>query len=391
MGNLGIECSNLCKNKEDELEHYNNLAPNNQNITLKNKKYFATEKNQKKFNEIFRKKLPNFGKEISENEFNSNVPEEIQTYLTQNVYDYFPFLIPNKPTYEARPVEFKNGNIYYGNWNEEAQMDGYGKLILKKENVFTEGVWDEGMLKEGRIFLSNGDIYEGNIKNSTFNGKGKLIGKDGTFFEGEYKNGLKNGYGRLIYPDNSVYMGNFKDDNLDGNGEFEWKDGFIYKGNFKNNKLNGKGTITNKKTGSSYSGNFANNFFEGKGKFNFKSGSYYDGEFKSNKRDGKGIYFNINKKIKYEGDWLEDKQHGFGKIDDGNNVIKCTWRNGQTVENPQIEGDENIDKDELNNIINFIAEDIDIFPENLPYIAQTNNRFGFFKPEHQISILSEME
>jgi len=100
---------------------------------------------------------------------------------------------------------------------------------------------------------------------------------------------------------------------------------------------------------------------------------------------------NINKKIKYEGDWLEDKQHGFGKIDDGNNIIKCTWRNGQTVENPQIEGDENIDKDELNNIINFIAEDIDIFPENLPYIAQTSNRFGFFKPEHQISILSEME
>ena len=177
------------------------------------------------------------------------------------------------------------------------------------------------------------------------------------------------------------------------NGEFEWKDGFNYKGYFKNNKLNGKGTITNKKTGSNYTGNFVNNYFEGKGKFNFKSGSIYEGEFKSNKRDGKGTYYNINKNIKYEGegDWLEDKQHGFGKIDDGNNIIKCTWRNGQTVENPQIEGDENIDKDELNNIINFNAEDIDIFPENLPYIAQNNNRFGFFKPEEQISIISETE
>ena len=47
MGNLGIECSNLCKNKEDELEHFNNLSPNIQNKTLKNKKYFSTEKNQK--------------------------------------------------------------------------------------------------------------------------------------------------------------------------------------------------------------------------------------------------------------------------------------------------------------------------------------------------------
>ena len=47
MGNLGIECSNLCKNKEDELEHYNNFSPNTQNNTLKSKKYFSTEKNQK--------------------------------------------------------------------------------------------------------------------------------------------------------------------------------------------------------------------------------------------------------------------------------------------------------------------------------------------------------
>jgi len=88
---------------------------------------------------------------------------------------------------------------------------------------------------------------------------------------------------------------------------------------------------------------------------------------------------------------LEDKQHGFGKIEDGNYVIKCTWRNGQTVETPQIESGEEIDKKYLNNITNFVPEDIDIIPENLPYIEQNNNRFGFFKPDHQISQLSEIE
>lgn len=393
MGNLGIECSNICKNNETEIENNYNFEPSNtnQNQQLKNKKYIDIQKNQQRFNEIFKNKLPNFGKEISENDFNSNIPENIRTYITENIFDYAQFLTPNKTTYEARPIKFKNGNIYNGNWNENIQMDGYGKLILKNENVLAEGVWDEGILKEGRIFLSNGDIYEGEIKNSTFNGKGKLIGKDGTFYEGEFKNGFKNGYGKIIYPDNSVYMGNFNEDNLDGKGEFEWKDGFVYKGNFKKNKLNGKGKITNKKSGSNYEGDFNNNYFEGKGKFNFKSGSSYEGEFKVNKRDGKGTYFDYKKDLKYIGDWLEDKQHGFGKIEYGNYVIKCTWRNGQTVETPQIENDEDIDKKYLNNITNFVPEDIDIIPENLPYIEQNNNRFGFFKPDHQISQLSEIE
>jgi hypothetical protein len=393
MGNLGIECSNICKNNEADIENNYNFEPNNtnQNQQLKNKKYMDIQKNQKRFNEIFKKKLPNFGKEINENEFNSNIPENIRTYITENIFDYSQFLTPNKNTYEARPIEFKNGNIYNGNWNENIQMDGYGKLILKNENVLAEGVWDEGILKEGRIFLSNGDIYEGEIKNSTFNGKGKLIGKDGTFYEGEFKNGFKNGYGKIIYPDNSVYMGNFNEDNLDGKGEFEWKDGFLYKGIFRKNKLSGKGQITNKKSGSNYEGEFNNNYFEGKGKFNFKSGSFYEGEFKVNKRDGKGTYFDYKKNLKYIGDWLEDKQHGFGKIEDGNYVIKCTWRNGQTVETPQIESGEEIDKKYLNNITNFVPEDIDIIPENLPYIEQNNNRFGFFKPDHQISQLSEIE
>ena len=66
-------------------------------------------------------------------------------------------------------------------------MDGPGKYYLKQEKVLAEGNWDNGELKYGRVFLPNGDIYEGEIKDSQFNGKGKLITKKGDIYEG-YRN-----------------------------------------------------------------------------------------------------------------------------------------------------------------------------------------------------------
>ena len=52
-------------------------------------------------------------------------------------------------------------------------MHGYGKYLLKNDKVFVEGYWDKGILKKGRIFLPNGDIYEGDIENNEYDGKGK--------------------------------------------------------------------------------------------------------------------------------------------------------------------------------------------------------------------------
>ena len=52
-------------------------------------------------------------------------------------------------------------------------MEGLGKYYLKEDKVLAEGIWENGDLKYARVFLPNGDIYEGEMKNSKFNGKGK--------------------------------------------------------------------------------------------------------------------------------------------------------------------------------------------------------------------------
>ena len=51
-------------------------------------------------------------------------------------------------------------------------MKDEGLYILMNDNALTEGVFDKNELKGGKIFLSNDDIYEREIKNPTFNWKG---------------------------------------------------------------------------------------------------------------------------------------------------------------------------------------------------------------------------
>ena len=95
-------------------------------------------------------------------------------------------------------------------------MEGDGIYYLKNEKALAEGILEKGKLKGGKIFLPNRDIYEGNIKNSIFNGKGKLICEDGTIFEGNFINGEKNGLFKIIFNDGSKYIGMFNNNNFNG-------------------------------------------------------------------------------------------------------------------------------------------------------------------------------
>ena len=39
-----------------------------------------------------------------------------------------------------KPIQFENGNIYSGNWNEKLKMDGFGQYYIKEGNLFVEGI-----------------------------------------------------------------------------------------------------------------------------------------------------------------------------------------------------------------------------------------------------------
>ena len=289
---------------------------------------FANQINLSKqeLKELLNKFLENSGYEkIYEEEFVSNIPDDYINYGNEQ-----PFILPQElkekdNLIDMEPIKFKNGNIYKGKWNAENQMEGQGKYLIKADNVYTEGYWENGELKYGRIFLPEGNIYEGFINDSKYNGSGKLIFPDATY-EGIFS------------------KGEFK------KGKMTWNNGYEYDGEFNGFCLNGKGKLTGPDK-EIYEGDFNNNLFHGKGKYIYKNNEYeYDGEFQYGIKKGKGKYTEMYDYI-YDGNWDNDLPFGNGKYSNWDNscILKCTFRAGKIAEEPIFEAGskENINIDEF--------------------------------------------
>ena len=330
MGNFA--CQRFCIkpinnniNQESKEEYVSHETISYDNDIVKKESYSI-------FSQKFEKRLKYIGKYILPTEFENILSEKAHLYMIQNVLDLPKNISVNKNSYQMKPIEFKNGNIYNGCWNEKYKMDGYGQYYLKTEKLFVEGIWDDGKLIYGRIFFPNDDIYEGQINDSLFHGKGKLISKNGDIYIGEFSDGEKSGKGKFIFNDDTIYEGEVFKNLFNGKGKMKWKNNIEYNGLFIENKLIGYGKLTNN-LGEKYEGNFLNNKFNGRGTYTFKNNSTYFGDFESGIKKGKGIYKRFDGFI-YEGDWDNDMANGFGKITYKNCVIKSVWRNGKIVEAP---------------------------------------------------------
>lgn len=340
MGNL--QCKYICKPKEieEKMDIINYNYENdiiNEKSTHYNYNYFLHDSTYSNkvtidgkyllFKKSFEEKLPLIGRYISLNEFESLIPEDARRFMTENILDISKHLSPEIKTYEIKPVEFIGGNVYKGNWNEKAEMQGYGQYYLKEEKVLAEGVWNEGCLIFARVFLPNGDLYEGEFKNSVFNGKGKLIMNNGEIYEGNFINGEKIGKCNYLFPDGAIYNGNILNGFFNGKGNMKWNNGIKYSGNFLKSTLNGFGIMTNLE-GDKYEGFFNKNFMNGSGKYYYDNGDIYKGNFEEGKRNGKGIYIR-NDGFIYDGEWEDDLMNGNGKVKIENHPFKCIFRNGK--------------------------------------------------------------
>ena len=341
------------------------------------------------FIQNFDKNLKYFGEYISQDELKKIIPEKITKYIENN-----PFQIKTDETgelgetYETKPIIFKNGNIYHGNWNKNYKMEGKGKYYLKEENVFAEGNWVDGELKFARVFLPNGDIYEGELKDSMFNGKGKLISYNNDIYEGDFVNGEKTGKGKIAFSDGTKYEGNLENGEFKGNGKMTWTNGFEYNGEFNGHFLNGKGILKgpNKDV---YDGDFENSYFHGKGKYTFgKTGNEYNGDFQYGVRKGKGTYSAPNN-YKYKGNWDNDLPCGIGRLMnwDETAVLKSTWRFGKIAEVPIYEKGNEYDFNLIDK--NIEPEQIDLNIRQLPHIDMAENESTQYKIETCPSFLEE--
>ena len=351
----------------------------------------STEKKQNydKFITLFEDKLQDLGK-YYESDFNTLIPSEIQAYMTEKPFSVNQAKYEISTIYEMKPIEFNNGNVYQGGWNENLKMEGQGKYYLKEDGVLAEGIWKEGNLIYARVFIGKEgsfDIYEGEMKNSAFYGKGKLILSNGTIYEGDFIDGEKTGTGKIIFEDKTIYEGGIEKGDLNGKGKMIWKNGYEYEGDFERNKLCGNG-ILKSSNGDSYEGEFKNNLFNGYGLYTYQNGNTYEGQFLYGVKKGKGIYKCLNK-YEYDGDWDNDLPCGVGKISNWNKngIIKSTWRYGKIMEEPiyeqgSIEDFENID-------LNIIPDEMTLNINNLSNLEITDTQSTQFKLGTAASFLDE--
>ena len=341
---------NPCGNVEQEPQYsFSESRKNNQKEEMKQSLNI--------FRSLFELNLPRLGEVYSENDFNSVIPKNIQDYISQHPFQKDPKYDKELHTYEAKPIQFSNGNIYKGNWNKELKMDGPGIYYLRDDKILAEGNWDNGECKYARIFQPNGDIYEGELKDSKYNGKGKLISVDNEVYEGDFVDGEKTGYGKITFSDGTVYEGNIEKGEFKGKGKMTWSNGYEYEGSFDGSALNGKGVLL-KNNGDVYEGDFQNNLFHGNGKYTYnKSGNEYNGEFQYGMKKGKGIFTAKDQYI-YNGNWDNDLPCGIGKLTNWkeSGTLKSTWRFGKIIEEPIYEkGNEN----------DFESIDLNIKPEEM--------------------------
>lgn len=180
-------------------------------------------------------------------------------------------------------IKYENGNIYEGEF-KDSKPHGQGKMTY-----------------------SSGAIYEGEFKNGKPNGQGKLTFTTGDFYEGSFENGMPNGQGKITYSLGNIYEGKFKDCLPNGQGKMTYSDRSIYKGEFKDGSPNGQGKMTYT-YGDIYEGEFKDGLPTGQGKETYPNGDFYEGEFKNGIPHGYG-----------------EKQYADGTIKRGK------WKNGKFV------------------------------------------------------------
>ena len=138
-----------------------------------------------------------------------------------------------------------NGNTYFGKM-------GIGPVGLKGDDYWItgEGNWSyplsenfdrHGFCKEhDKEIWPDGTFYEGNFdENENYYGFGKLVFSKSRYYEGEFLNGYFHGNG-IFYHGDEYVDGEFKDGHIHGYAEATFKNA-SYKGHWQKNRFHGRG------------------------------------------------------------------------------------------------------------------------------------------------------
>jgi len=135
--------------------------------------------------------------------------------------------------------------IYEGSV-KDLKKHGSGAYFSEKGEKLAEGIFEEDALREGHFkeYWNGMKVvkYEGEIKDELRNGFGKKYFLNGNLeYEGQFRNSKFQGHGVLYSEENEnqkIYEGEFMNGHFSGKGTL-YEEDEIYTGEFRHGKKNG--------------------------------------------------------------------------------------------------------------------------------------------------------
>ncbi|TDE08298.1 MORN repeat-containing protein [Dyadobacter psychrotolerans] len=183
---------------------------------------------------------------------------------------------------------------YYKDTDFQGEVTSYSSdkmLDIRKVGTWSNGTFN-GPLK---AYFSNGNRFEGNVKNNKEDGRGVTYLSDGSTIEEFYENGTPKGDATWIFLNGGKYIGELKNGGMNGFGKFFFADGWYYEGQWVNGIMHGLGRVTAPYT------DFVKNCI---------GCITYEGEWKNGLKNGYGKCYNVDGKLLYDGKFENDRPTG---------------------------------------------------------------------------------
>lgn len=213
-------------------------------------------------------------------------------------------------------------------WNDKWPNE-YDMIVLYNSNYTATA--EIGILYDE----SGTKLYEGGLKNGLPEGQGKLYYSGALDYDGTWANGAEKGSGKEFYLMNGqvLYEGEFKDSHWNGYGKAYYEDGKpMYEGNFVNDDYTGAGKSYYSNGTLQYDGEFVQGQMTGYGKYYSEAGILqYEGMLLNGVSNGQGKEYYENGNLHYEGDYINGIPNGYGKVydEDGNLQYEGQIANGE--------------------------------------------------------------
>ena len=201
---------------------------------------------------------------------------------------------------------------YQGQKDAEGKKIGFGRIFWEDSSKL-KGYFTNSKLNGIAYFYNYGNeisTFYGEYKENIPFGYGIYSRKGYTLEGNKWNKNILSDIGVAIWEEGEMYEGEFKNSVKEGIGLYRWADGTSYIGEFKKNKITGFGKM-NFANGNSYEGEFKEGFLSGWGKFMWDDGKYYIGNYLKDKKHGFGIFvWSLEPLIASIGFWNQGKQSG---------------------------------------------------------------------------------